>query len=314
MYYWDFVNMQQAPSIVREAAEDIYLMANGEWDYKDIKSTEKMKKIFAEPEELLQKLMDMKPVIGERKLENTAEPEKLMRAVENQKKAVGNDIMWACCDEDEKIWNKMSNEQNTESIAILGLFTLKMVIYKFCMFDFSEISNRLDEKGVDATKVTNTMEEWEKYFWTTSKIIPKEFWSSLPAWDNDATIFAKKKKIRDSYYECFTAKGAKRGFFNTPMGDDYEAHVEALQMAFEDEETVQAVKELQYGGFPNSSQSTNKGGSIKEIQNMRHLLDIMERNLEGRLTEQDKADLKSKAQEWSGDIEKLIHMIAEVKN
>lgn len=53
---------------------------------------------------------------------------------------------------------------------------------------------------------------------------------------------------------------------------------------------------------------------IKEIQSIRQLLDIMERNLEGELTEQDKIDLQDKAQEWGNDIEKLVHMLGEIKN
>ena len=85
-------------------------------------------------------------------------------------------------------------------------------------------------------------------------------------------------------------------------------------MAFDDEETVQAVKELQNKYLSNSYCHSDKGRGIKEIQNMRHLLDIMERNIEGRLTTQDKADLQDKAQEWKGDIEKLIHMLTEIKN
>lgn len=52
--------------------------------------------------------------------------------------------------------------------------------------------------------------------------------------------------------------------------------------------------------------------SLKEIQSIRHLTDIMERNIKGELTEQDKIDLKENAQEWSQDIEALMQMIGQI--
>lgn len=47
----------------------------------------------------------------------------------------------------------------------------------------------------------------------------------------------------------------------------------------------------------------------KEIQSMRHLLDIMARNIKGELTEQDKMELKDKEEEWSRDIDTLTEML-----
>ena len=47
----------------------------------------------------------------------------------------------------------------------------------------------------------------------------------------------------------------------------------------------------------------------KEIQSMRHLLDIMARYIKGELTEQDKMELKDKAEEWSRDIDTLTEML-----
>lgn len=47
----------------------------------------------------------------------------------------------------------------------------------------------------------------------------------------------------------------------------------------------------------------------KEIQSMRHLLDIMAKNIKGKLTEQDKMELKDKAEEWSRDIDTLTEML-----
>lgn len=49
-----------------------------------------------------------------------------------------------------------------------------------------------------------------------------------------------------------------------------------------------------------------------EIQHIRHLLDIMERTIEGELTEQDVIELKQDVNNWDEDIKKLKKMIASL--
>lgn len=49
-----------------------------------------------------------------------------------------------------------------------------------------------------------------------------------------------------------------------------------------------------------------------EIQHIRHLLDIIERTIEGELTEQDVIELKQDANNWDEDIKKLKKMIASL--
>lgn len=48
---------------------------------------------------------------------------------------------------------------------------------------------------------------------------------------------------------------------------------------------------------------------VKEIDNIRNLLDIMERHLANKLTPQDITDLKENVKDWEKDIEKLSEML-----
>lgn len=49
--------------------------------------------------------------------------------------------------------------------------------------------------------------------------------------------------------------------------------------------------------------------SLKEIQQMKHLLDIMEKNIQGKLTEQEIAQMEENSADRIMDIEKLKQMI-----
>ena len=75
----------------------------------------------------------------------------------------------------------------------------------------------------------------------------------------------------------------------------------------DDSETVDAVRKMRDDSFEVSKK--NEGEGVKEIQSMRRLLDIMARNIKGELAEQDKMELKDKAEEWSRDIETLLEMV-----
>lgn len=308
MYYWDFVNMKKAPSLVREAAEDIYLLMNGEWDYEDTKANEKMMRIFENPEKLLDEVMDMKPMIGDRELEITESSEKIMMGFEERKKRL-EEVVWdrglGILPEDrimhdietlKAILKEKDFIENTEKIAYLSLYVFKMAIYNFCKTGIPFIKKEAN-KNINGTLKIPT-EQWEDFFWTgegrvETDIIPKP--ELIPIGNFKDDVFQKKRDIRKAYYECFTEENIGKGFWSI-YGGMSSYCVECLERAFEDDETVQAVYELQNKSLTGSTPDT-EGDSIKEIQNMRHLLDIMERDVKGELTAQDKADLKDKAQE-----------------
>lgn len=59
------------------------------------------------------------------------------------------------------------------------------------------------------------------------------------------------------------------------------------------------------------SVSQNEGNALVEIQHLKHLMDIMERNIQGKMTEQDAIELKEIGNK---DIEKLKQMIGTLNN
>lgn len=321
MYYWDFVNFKNVPSLVREAAEDIYLLSRNEWDYMDTKATEKMKQIFEKPEELLQQVMSMKAMIGDKEIENAEEPEELLRRVENKKRIIKNIVkekMWSPVDKigpeidveaAREVMESKEFKENTENIISLSMFVFQMALYRFCKVDFPKVSRDLNTANLE-----EVMEDWEELFWTTKwkdyNIYSDNRYIDLDYKDLDyEDLFSKRKRMRDLYYACFTEEGIGKGFW-CGFQDGYDKSVECLQRVLEDEETVRAVKEMQQSMFSYSNSKEENG--LKEIRNMKHLLDIMERNIKGELTLQDKAELSGNAHDWSTDIESLIHMIKDL--
>lgn len=59
------------------------------------------------------------------------------------------------------------------------------------------------------------------------------------------------------------------------------------------------------------SVSQNEGNALVEIQHLKHLMDIMERNIQGKMTEQDAIELKEIGNK---DIEKLKQMVGTLNN
>ena len=95
--------------------------------------------------------------------------------------------------------------------------------------------------------------------------------------------------------------------FKLMREDGLSSKLEFFERALDDSETVDAVRKMRDDSFEVSKK--NEGEGVKEIQSMRRLLDIMARNIKGELTEQDKMELKDKAEEWSRDIETLLEMV-----
>ena len=91
---------------------------------------------------------------------------------------------------------------------------------------------------------------------------------------------------------------------------------ECVERAFMDKEMVEVVKKIQKNPddihfFLDKSHDdiTVENGTLVEIQNMKQLLDIMEREIQGKQTEMDSILLKENAERWSKDIQKLLQML-----
>lgn len=289
MYYWNYIDMEHVPTIVQEALEDICIIWNGKWDYEDTKFTEKMIRLFKQPDNLLKETMSLEVFYSnylncKKKVQVNASEnlETLLREVRMR---------------DD--WNGYVSTKTLEgqkNICVLSGFLVKMVIYKFCKMYFPQMldSSEKLEKNKKIRELYCKMEEWEQDFWT----LP---WSlDVDVVFRSSEIYEKKQCLRNSY---------TRFYYNKEI--EYKNIIECVQRAFEEDmETVEEVKRLQSHYLLGDSQC-DSNTSVKEIQNMRHLLDIMERDVKGELTAQDKADLKDKAQEWTQDIEKLICMLKE---
>lgn len=292
MYYWNFINMKYVTSKVREAMEDIFLILNQEWEYNETRETQKMLKMFQNSEEILEEVMAMQVSLDSRaswlKTDNSGKPDKVIDCPKNPEKIL---------DELQNIGDRMFgpawSEEGQEKIDILAVFVTKMAVYRFCKTHFPRIlsssSKEIDEEKIDLLE--NEMEKWEKQFWTVwvSHAVEVDFYCS-------DDLFSKRKLMR----RCYELSKDK---------NRYDKVFRCVERALEDEEIVKAVKEMQNGSF---SFSENKDyNDLKEIHNMKHLLDIMERSIKGELTEQDKTELRGNVQDWSRDIEALTHMIKQ---
>lgn len=66
--------------------------------------------------------------------------------------------------------------------------------------------------------------------------------------------------------------------------------------------------------YDDTSVDQNVGAVLTEIQHMKSLLDIMEKNIQGKLTEQEVAEMGKNGESWIIDIEKLRQMVAALEN
>lgn len=63
-----------------------------------------------------------------------------------------------------------------------------------------------------------------------------------------------------------------------------------------------------------TSVNQDAGAVLTEIQHMKSLLDIMEKNIQGKLTEQEVAEMEKNGESWIIDIEKLRQMVVALEN
>lgn len=296
MYYWDFGRIKHESLKVQDILEDIFLVTNKEWDFEEEKATKKMMNLFDDKDSVLREIMAMKLAVDpawsfehyfenkeilkpDKILDIPQQPEKLFAEVQHK---YGTSV-------------KRRMEKGKEEIDTLAVFVTKMAVYKFCEFhlpsllsfaDIEVLGDYLDEWE---EYLEDEMEEWEKQFWSVRGFNHIEI--QLNQYDD---MFGKKEDLKRNYSYDYDR--------------DYTKVYACIARAFDDEETVQAVKKMQNQYSGDATYDPCKD-SIKEIQSMRHLLDIMERSIKSELTEQDKAEVKDKAEEWSRDIETLIEML-----
>lgn len=196
------------------------------------------------------------------------------------------------------------NRKNDKTVLLL-----QMAVYRFCTVHFKEILGRIENGEVDGwnfivnREIENKLKDWEV-----------EFWSSR---DNTGLIFGVF-----SFHFCISE--IRRNLRNQPLKPTTELGYyrieEAIKSALEDEETIKKVEELRekYAPFVLKSEKMNTAvtekvvGELDAIQNIKKIAEIMERNLQGKLTPGDALELEKSIPEWNQNMQKLESIFSEM--
>lgn len=230
----------------------------------------------------------------------------------------------------ENVQTRVSMDYITK-LEIVSFFVLKMAVYKFCKVHFPNI---LDESS-QVTKINvkkigqlkEQMEKWEKQFWSIeTDEIDENF--------EEQDLYGKRELLRKSYdgsmwgdmlsgiAELYNKETGFFGFGNMVTGLSnttlsrikFKDILECVQRAFEDVDIVESVKKLQDDFRANYDLKcieyiNDFAEEIPEIESMRKLLDLMEKQLNGELSSEEVGELKKHVPEWSKDIQSLTEMI-----
>lgn len=298
MYYWDFGNLKYNSFKAQEIIEDIFLLLRKEWNLNERKTTKKMMELFENYEETMREIISMKIAFDDEKSiwrEELGTPTKELNSPQNPEELF-DEVRCKFRKHILGLGASSDIKKGKEEVDSLALFVTQMAVYKFCTLYFPQILNStkqgIEKKKIDGLK--NQLTVWEKHFW---RVWEGDHGEVRVTFNEYQDMFKKREMLKTNYYYTYNRQ--------------YSEIYECIERAFEEDmETVEEVKRLQSHYLLGDSQC-DSSTSVKEIQNMRHLLDIMERDVKGELTAQDKADLKDKAQEWTQDIERLICMLKE---
>lgn len=294
MYYYKFVEMNSLRLEEKIVIENIYLLLNQEWNYEEVEETKKMVKMFKDSEEVIARIMPIKEIDVKNSLSilPLTEEEKKLAMIENPEGWVAElpDSSYA-----DGFWMEFDVAYE-ERFKALAKFVLKVAVYRFCMVHFPKIVTQ--EMTIDKNRIIEIKKElkgWERRLWVEG------LYQDLKLKGN---IDTKRKKLRSCYdVRVYTVGGfdGRNCIMNAWKEDnDIFNIVKKLRQHYSEENVIREDKD----------ESNYQG--IVEIENMRNLLDIMERHLENNLTPQDIADLKENVQDWEKNAEKLSEMIGNL--
>lgn len=290
MYYYEFVEMNSLQPEERTVIENIYLILNQEWNYGEAEETKKMIKMFARSEEVIERFMSIKEIDiknnlsfkltdEEKRLEMIEKPEEWIEKLLHKDFLIPN---FAISDFDAEY---------EERFKALAKFVIKMAVFRFCMIHFPKIVTwemSIDKKGVKT--LNDGLQQWERKLWILKKGLK-------------GNIIAKRKELISHYDLKVYSVGNRWG-------------QSCIMDAYEDKDMFAIVKKLRQhydGEFTvRKTEDNRKYEGIPEIENMRKLLDIMERHLGNSLTPQDISELKENMQDWEKNIEKLSSMLNDL--
>lgn len=320
MYYYYFADMDSLRLNVKEALENIYLILNGEWDLDDEEETEKMLEMFENPDEILAEVMSIKEIDissrsivsllnltnEEKKTGILEEPEEWVADIKDELEnasVLGGLITMGIYGSDRGggFFNPYEEKKERfEKIRVLARFVLKMAVYRFCKMHFPKLLKKSGgEIQLHIAPLENRMEEWEKQFWTVwvSHAVEVDFFKG-------EDLCGKRRDLRFQYTRRKLVQGSR---------EERDIWEDCIVKAFKDIDTVENVKEMRQNCRGNKFDLENKNSkNIAEIESMRKMLDMMEKQINGELTTEEACELKRHASEWSKDMKSLAEMISKL--
>lgn len=298
MYYYKFVEMNSLRLEEKIVIENIYLLLNLEWNYEEVEETKKMVKMFKDSEEVIARIMPIKEIDVKNSLSilPLTEEEKKLAMIENPEGWIA-ELPDSSYELDG--FSMGFDVAYEERFKALAKFVLKVAVYRFCMVHFPKIVTQ--EMTIDKNRIKEIKKElqgWERRLWVEDRFHLSQ---GLKLKGN---IDTKRKKLRSYYdvrvYTVGDFDGRKCIVDAWEEDNDIFNIIKKLRQHYSEEIVIREDKD----------ESNHQG--IVEIENMRNLLDIMERHLCSNLTPQDITDLKENVQDWEKNAEKLSEMIGNL--
>ena len=171
----------------------------------------------------------------EKRLAMIEEPEKWIAELEEKGEEVPADPMDGL----------KFDEAETEKIKALGVFVLKIAVYRFCTVHLPKITGSVDQKtGIDPMKagmLENELEEWEKKIWMDES----------PLVGDMPNIFMKRKLL----ISCYSGR---------LWGYDSKHVWTCIKKAYKDDETFASVKALRLAYGSKKGGRNEKGKKLQK--------------------------------------------------
>lgn len=294
MAYYQYIDMNSLQSEEAIVLENIYLILNNRWNYGEVEETKKMVKMFEDSEEVIARCMSIEEIDIRNRMALTflplSEKEKRLGMIENPEK-------WIAEIDEQKSssWGTL-NYTSEEMVKALAKFFLKIAVYRFCTVYWPKLACQnmtIDEKRIKTLR--DELEHWEFCFWIDPLGIVRA----------KQDMFAKRKQLLSFYAEMtyggFDGGSIVEGWIDKAYKDCKD------KVIYENAKKLRLKYTEENGVIKRKDERGDR--KISEIENMRKMLDIMERHLCNNLTPQDIADLRENMQSWEKNIEKLSEMI-----
>lgn len=148
-------------------------------------------------------------------------------------------------------------------------------------------------------KINKNIVKWEREFWLRGKNINIECEYPYPR----DTMYTYRKKLRK---EKIAEKDSERGY-------DTMTVREVMDLAFQDKGTIEKVEELQQYYKPLKTKAKKLNMMLKndglrdELEKIRNMTKIVERGIQGELTAADVMELEENVQLWNASLQDFMN-------